>query len=146
MILRFAYGEALGVARVAARGGAAVVRGARVAVLENMSAWCLCAATKCSHRRIILAEAKSQKTNTRGDDRVVEENRKRKEQAGRTRRIARQVSKDAEARAIGKWKEGDDGGDGKHDDKASARGQKKQEGRTSVMRKVGASDGREEDV
>ena len=108
MILRFAYGEALGVARVAARGGAAVVRGARAAVLENMSAWCRCAATKCLHRRIILAVAKSQKTNTRGDDRVVEVNRKRKEQARRTRRIARQVSKDAEARAIGKWKKCDD--------------------------------------
>jgi hypothetical protein len=72
--------------------------------------------------------------------------RKRKEQAGRRRRIARQVSKDAEARAIGKWKGGDDGGDGKHDDEASARSQKKQGGRASVMRKVGGSDGRVEDV
>ena len=59
-------------------------------------------------------------TEVRGDNRAVEETRRRNEQAGGTRRIARQVSRDVEARAMGKWKEGDDGGDGKHDDEASA--------------------------
>ena len=76
----------------------------------------------------------------------MKEHRTKNERAGGTRITARHLSRDVEARAIGKWKEAVDRGDGKHDDKASARGQKEQEGRASVMRKVGASDGRVEDV
>ena len=55
----------------------------------------------------------SEKKVVRGDNRAVEETRRRRRSAG-------QVSRDVEARAIGTWKEGDNGGDGKQDDEASA--------------------------